>query len=277
MILGDPVNCDTLRPGTSSGGGFTVEGNNVFGTPGWFNEVSVATLIWDLWDSDDDGVDTGSIGFAPIYDTMVGPHAMSDAFTTLYSFATELRTMLDAQDAALLDALLAREQVISGGILDVWASNETNDAGVSQDVLPMYVPYTADGSVTNVCVNNELDGFSRHGNNVGENRYLRISIPADDEYDVSVVTTTPTPPTADPNDTDHSDPDIVIYRGSVPEEVVRAETDLVPNEEPTFRTPVLFENETYLAFVEEYRFHDPGAASTFPQRICFDVSLTPTP
>jgi hypothetical protein len=277
MILNDPVNCDTLRPGTSGGGGFTVEGNNIYGAAGWFNEVSVATLIWDLWDSDDDGVDTGSIGFAPIYDTMVGPHAMSDSFATLFTFATELRTMLNAQDAALLDTLLAREQVVSGAALDIWATNETNDAGVGEDVFPMYVPYTADGSVTNICVNNQLDGFARHGNNVAENRYLRITIPADDEYDVSVVTTTPTNPTANPDDRDYSDPDIIIYRGSVPEEVARGETDIAEDMEPTFRTPVMYANETYVAFVEEWRFHDHAAASTFPQRICFDVSLTPTP
>lgn len=277
MILDDPVNCDTLQAGAAIGGGFTVEGDNIYGPGGWFNEFSVAALIWDLWDMDDDGLDTGSIGFGPIYETMVGPHAMSDAFTTLFSFATELRAMLGPQDAALLDALLAREQVVSGAALDIWATNESNDAGVADDVFPMYVPYTADGSVINVCVNDQLDGRARHGNNVGQNRYLRITVPLDDEYDVRVMTTTPTPATANPDDADQSDPDIIIYRGSLAEETWRADDDTVPNAEPTFRTPVLFASETYLAFVEEWRFHDPETAATFPQRICFDVSLTPTP
>jgi len=255
---------------------YRVEGPS-FGRRRWFNEVSVATLIWDLWDTADDGVDNGSLGFRPIYDTMVGPHAMSDSFATLFSFATELRASLNAQDAALLDALLNREEVVTGADLDIWATNETNDAGVAQDVFPLYVPYTADGSLINVCVNNQLDGFARHGNNVGENRYLRITVPVDDEYDVNVVTTTATPPSADPDDRDYSDPDIVIYHGSVPEEIARAETDVVQNMEPTFRTPMLLATETYLAFVEEWRFHDVFASTTFPQRICFDVSLTPTP
>jgi hypothetical protein len=39
----------------------------------------------------------------------------------------------------------------------------------------------------------------------------------------------------------------------------------------------MFADETYVAFVEEWRFQDTIAAVTFPQRICFDVSLTPTP
>ena len=276
MILGDPVNCDTGPPGTSAGVGFTVEGGS-FGRAGWFNEISVATLIWDLWDNADDGVDTGSVGLGAIYATMVGPHRSGDAFATLFSFAAELRTLLDAEGAALLDALLAREQVVAGPALDIWAGNETNDAGVTRDVFPLYVPYTADGTVTNVCVNNEIDGFARHGNNVGSNRYLRITVPQDDEYDVSVVTTTPITPTADPDDFDYSDPDIYIVRGSGPESIAAGTTDVLPNAEPLFRTPVMLANETYVAFLEEWRYEDPLAATTFPQRVCFDVSLTPTP
>jgi hypothetical protein len=276
MILDDPINCDSGPPGTTAGDGFTVEGSS-FGPKGWYNEVSVATLIWDLWDTANDGVDTGSVGLEPIYATMVGPHRTSDAFATLFSFAAGLRPMLDAEGAALLDALLAREQVVSGAALDIWATNETNDAGVSQDVFPLHLPYTADGSVLNVCVNSELDGFARHGNNVGSNRYLRITVPADDEYDVSVTTTTPIPPTADPDDFDYSDPDIYIIRGSGPEDVAAGFTGDVPNAEPVFRTPVMFANETYIAFLEEWRFQDSLASTTFPQRVCFDVSLTPTP
>ena len=276
MILGEPVNCDTRVPGTAGGGGFSVEGNS-FGTPGWFNEVSVATVIWDLWDVVDDGVDVGSVGFRPLYETLVGPQKFGEALTTLFAFAAELRATLAAADAALLDALLAREQVVPGADLDIWGSSETNDAGVAEDVLPLYVPYTADGTVLNVCVNSELDGLARHGNNVGSNRYLRISVPADDEYDVSVVTTTPIIPTADPNDRDHSDPDIYIVHGPSLEEVAAGETDTVPNLEPTFRTPVLLAAETYVAVVEEWRFEDEAAPATFPQRVCFDVSFTPTP
>jgi hypothetical protein len=131
--------------------------------------------------------------------------------------------------------------------------------------------------VINVCVNNEIDGFARHGNNVGSNRYLRITVPADDEYDVSVVTTTPITPTAEPDDFDYSDPDIVIIRGSGPEVVAAGTTDDLQNAEPVFRTPVLFAGEIYIAFLEEWRYHDRLASTTFPQRVCFDVSLTPTP
>jgi len=64
MIQNDPINCDTFVPGTPGGGGYTVEGNS-FGQRGWFNELSVATLIWDLWDTVDDVGENGSLGFRP--------------------------------------------------------------------------------------------------------------------------------------------------------------------------------------------------------------------
>jgi hypothetical protein len=276
MILGEPINCDTTVPGTVGGGGFTVEGNS-FGPPGWYNEMSVATIIWDLWDNSIDGIDVGSIGFQPIYQTMVGPHKYSDALATMFTFATELRATLSDPGVDLLDALLSREHIVSGEALDAWGTNETNDAGVTEDVFPLYVPYTADGSVLNVCVNSQLDGHARHGNNVGSNRYLRITVPADDQYEVSLATTTPITPTADPDDRDHSDPDIIILRGAGPEDVADGTTDIVMNAEPTFRTPIMRAGETYIAFIEEWRFEDILAPLTFPQRVCFDVSLAPTP
>ena len=274
MLLGSPINCDTGVPGTSGGGGFSVESNS-FGVKGWFNEVSVATLIYDLWDTGVDGVDNGSVGFGALYNVMIGPQIVTTSFTTLFAFASELRASLSAPDAALLDALLDRENVVSGTDLDIWASNETNDAGVAQDVFPLYVPYTADGSILNVCMNSSLDGLSRHGNNIGENRYLRITVPADDEYDVVVVSTTPTPVSPDPDDRDQSDPDIYIIRGAGPENAGSGSSPVENSE--TFRTPVLFAGETYVAYLEEWRFDDNNASITYPSRMCFDVSLTPTP
>ena len=282
MLLNDPIYCDTGVPGTSAGFGFSAEGSS-FSTKGWFNESSVFTIIYDLWDSANDDGDNGSIGFAPIYDVMTGPQIFTEGFTTLFSFTTELRASLNAQGQALVDALLNRENVVSGVALDIWGSNETNDAGappaVSPLVLPLYTPYTADGSVLEVCVDDYFDrlsGLNRDGNNPGAGRYLRITVPTDDEYEVSVVTTTPTPPSADPDDRDQSDPDIYIMRGAAGG-FIAAGTEGVANLEPPFRTPMLFAAETYAAIVEEWRFDDVEASDDFPPQICFDVSFTPTP
>jgi hypothetical protein len=282
MLLDDPINCDTRVPAVTSGG-YSAEGNS-FGVKGWFNEVSVTALIYDLWDTVDDGVDSGSIGFAPIYDVMTGPQLFSESITTLFSFASALRDASNAPDAALLDALLDRENVVSGVALDIWGSNETNAAAVpttvprnvEQTVLPLYIDYTADGTPLEVCVDSYLDGLDRDGNNIGEDRFIRITVPLDDQYDVSVVTKTVTPITADPDDRDQSDPDIYIFRGAGPEFVAFGASG-TEGLEPTFRTPTMFATETYVAIVEEWRFDDPEASTTYPSTICFDVSFAPTP
>ncbi len=72
MALDEPQYCDTGEAGTGSGFGIDTENNNS-GPQGWYNEMSVATFLYDLWDTDDDGSDNSSIGFSPIYDTMTGP------------------------------------------------------------------------------------------------------------------------------------------------------------------------------------------------------------
>ncbi len=93
MALDDPQYCDTSVPGTTGGFGINTETNNS-GPQGWFNEMSVATFIYDLYDTNADGTDGGSIGFTPIFETMTatGSQKDTDAFTSLFSFATDLRT-----------------------------------------------------------------------------------------------------------------------------------------------------------------------------------------
>ncbi len=274
MGLNDPVYCDTGVPGTEEGGGYNAESAS-FGVKGWFNEVSVTALIYDIWDSTNEAGDNSSLGFEPIYNIMTGPQAATEAFTTLFSFATELRASLNDQGRAGVDELLDRENVISGVAMDIWAENETNDAGVVADVLPLYTDYVADGSILNLCVNNSLDGLSRHGNNVGEDRYLRITIPTTDEYNIVVATTTPTPATADPDDRDQSDPDIYLYKG--PQYLTPGMGGSAAENLEELTTPVLQQGETYIAFLEEWRFEDDEASVNYPTTICFDVSLSPTP
>jgi hypothetical protein len=274
MGLNDPLYCDTGVPGTREGGGYNAESSS-FGVKGWFNEVSVTALIYDLWDTANEAGDSSSLGFRPIYNIMTGPQAATEAFTTLFSFATELRSSLNTQGQAGIDELLDRENVVSGVAMDIWAENETNSAGAAADVLPLYTDYIADGSILNLCVNNSLDGLSRDGNNVGEDRYLRITVPMTDEYDIVVATTTPTPVTADPDDRDQSDPDIYLHKGPLYLTPGLGGSAAENLEELT--TPVLQQGETYIAFLEEWRFEDDEASVNYPTTICFDVSFSPTP
>jgi len=270
MALNNHVYCDTSVPGTNGGFGIGAESGSYNGQ-GWYDEISVVRFVYDLWDDNDEGGDSGSLGFAPIYDVMTGPQAFTTAFTSVFSFASELRATLTPTDQAFLDSQLVREDMTALG-LDIWGTNELNTAGGAPDVMPIYTDITADGTILSICVNSQFDS-ERDGNKLSENRYLRISVPVTDQYDVTMTTTTATPPTDDPDDRDQSDPDIFIFQG--PQYIVEG-TSPAENFE-AFRTPTLQAGTTYIAAIEEWRFDDEMASPTYPQQICFDVSFTPTP
>lgn len=281
MVLG-PVACNTAAVGFPGGFGFNNESGG-FGVQGWYNEISVATFLYDLFDTNNDGPDNDSIGFQPIFDTMVGPQVSTESFTTVFSFAAELRPMLNAQQQAFLDAQLTRENINAAG-LDIWGSTETNDAGTNYplDVLPLYVDLLADGNPIEICTNSDFEFESgsppvpeRTGNKLGEDRYVRLSVPATDTYDVLVSTTTATPVTPDPDDRDQSDPDIFIYRDG---QLVSFGVSADDNVESFTTFSALLAGEIYSVYVEEFRFEDAdGAPDSYPEQICFDVSFTATP
>ncbi|MGB5489842.1 MAG: hypothetical protein WBM76_03335, partial [Woeseiaceae bacterium] len=275
MALDEPQYCDTSVPGTTGGFGINTETNNS-GPQGWFNEMSVATFIYDLYDTNADGTDGGSIGFTPIFETMTatGSQKDTDAFTSLFSFATDLRTRVDPADLAFFDSQLIRENIDVTG-LDIWGSSQNNittSPNQARDVLPLYTTLPTNGTVINICSNSDYDS-GRNGNKLAEYRYLRFTTTTPQRFTVTMTTTTPTPVTADTEDRDQSDPDMYIFlRG----QVVAAGTSGVDNTE-VFTTQTLAA-DTYVADPREFRFEDEdGAPPDYPEQICFDISMVPAP
>ncbi len=278
MALAEPNYCDTGVPGTSAGFGINAE-NADFGLQGWYNEVSVITLMYDLWDAAIDGTDDGSIGFAPIYATMAGPQATTPAFTSIFSFAAELRTMLDVTGQALLDSQLVRENIEPGPVT-IWADGETNNAN-HPAVLPVYTDVAGDGSVVNVCATSEFephnmagDILERIGNKLSEQRFLRLTVPTTGNYDVLVETTTPTPATPDAADRDQSDPDIFIHLNGT---IVASGLSGDPRVESFSTQSALQTSAVYAVELEEFRYNDELTPDSYPEQVCFDVSFTLAP
>lgn len=289
IALEDPIYCDTGRPGLAESLLALGLEDGFYDPQGWYDEVSVLRFLYDLWDTTDNqfddntgaelvGVepDNGSIGFAPIYDAMVGPQAFTEAFTTIFTFASELRAMLPPADQAFLDAQLVREDMTPG--TDKWGTGETNDASPdgqqSRDVLPLYVDMPIDGTVINICANDDYDGAG-HGNKLATYRYLRLDVPAPTRFDVRIITTTTAalPPDDLQDPRDQSDPDLFIFRDGV---IVDFGNSGDANEE-TFSTSVLSGPDMYVADIQEFRYADPESPVGFPDRMCFDVSFTPLP
>jgi hypothetical protein len=276
MALSDPQYCDTGAVGTTAGFGIDTETNNS-GAQGWFNEMSVATFLYDLWDTNVDGTDGSSIGFGPIFDTMAGPQRNTSAFTSMFSFATELRSQLNPAQQAFVDSQLIRENIETVGI-DIWGSSQGSimtSPNQARDVLPLYTTLPIDGTVINICANSDYDS-GRDGNKLAEYRYLTFTTTSPASYTVTITTTTATPPTSDPPPTppdairDQSDPDMFIYRRGA---IVAVGNGAAENSE-VFVTQVL-PADTYVADLQEWRYEDTEASSDFPEQICFDVSMSP--
>ena len=282
IALENPIYCDTGPAGTSGGFGIGTE-VGAYDAEGWYDEISVVRFIYDLWDTTDNeaegldtGADTGSIGFAPIYQTLVGPQAFTEAFTTVFSFAAELRSTLPPADQAFLDSQLVREDMTPG--FDKWGAGEVNDASPdgqqSRDVLPLYVDVPVDGTVVNICSNDDFDGAG-DGNKLATYRYLRLDVAATSRFDVRIVTTTTDqlPPDDTMDERDQSDPDMFIFRDG---QLVDFGNSGVANEE-TILDVFLSGPDTYVADLREFRYADPDSPVDFPDRMCFDVSFTPVP
>ena len=280
MALADPQYCDTTL---SSGFAINIEGHGG-GTPGWFNEVSVMKVVYDLWDTAIDGPDTGSIGFGPIYRVMSGAQAATPALTSIFSFASALKAE-NALDVAFINQLLEAEDIRADG-MTAFGEGETNDGGAlltDVDVLPVYTTIVPDGSTTNVCSNSQYDrdGDTLHatGNKLSEHRFLRMTIDTPARYRFEIVTTNTDLPPDDPdNDRDQSDPDIRILLNGVSQNQV-VDGDLQgfsgePNAEIFTTAEELPAGEYAMALVE-FRYQDEQTPADYPARTCFDVTVTP--
>jgi hypothetical protein len=273
MSLGDPLYCDTAT--VNSGGGFNSE-STPGGFDGWFNEQTIIRLIYDLWDTDDDGVDNDSIGFGPIYDVMTGPQSSTGAFTSIFTFATYLKQQNTGKDA-FIDALLTDADINPAGI-DIWGSTETNDGpNTPDDVLPVYTDLTFGGAAVNICVNSQFDN-GRDGNKLSENRYLRMNLPSNSVVSFSMVANpAPSQPspgfdcTADPDDPEnsqHSDPDFLVMSAG---NYYVLGWSCEPNAETQTTQGFLVAGE-YIIDIEDARHADEDSPGNYPEQVCFDVS-----
>jgi len=282
IALDDPIYCDTLWfAGQLDGFDINIE-SEFSGTAGWFNEFSVMKLIYDLWDTNPDGADNSSIGFGPIYSIMTGAQAATPAFTSIFSFATNLKQSVNTADENFIDALLT-EQNIDPAVIDIYGSMESNEGpgAPNDDVLPIYTPITL-GNTTTICANSQFDN-DRTGNKLSEHRYLTLNLPVAQPVTFSMITVSPPSTPADPNyDCDdafqngdpeaheHSDPDFLVWRnGNFEWFGLSCE----PNSEVA--DPVTLAAGDYVIDINEFRHEDDEtdtSAPGFPDQVCFDFT-----
>ena len=194
IILGDPFYRDSSGAGQGNGFFINVEDNN-YSNEGWYNEGSVQSIIYDIFDADNDGADSLALGLGPIYEAFTADnYRQTRFFTTIFHILNELKTQQAASSSAI-DAL-SSAQSINGTGSD--GSGETNN-GSTPSSLPLYRPITVGGAAVSIesVVNN---GTS---NKLGINKYLTFDITTAGSYTFTMART---------SGPASRDPDFLIYQ-----------------------------------------------------------------
>jgi hypothetical protein len=192
----------------------------------------VWAILWDLYDNANDGADTVSLGFAPLWSVLTGEQRTTPAFTTIFSFLTALKTGRSAGELAAMNTLVSAQNIRFSDI-DAFATTETfvpvPPFVQNIDVLPVYATITAGGGP--VIVRN-VDDAGRQ-NSLGARRFLRFTPASGGTRTVTLTTSN-----ADAN----ADPDFTLQRAGT---YLMIEDDQPPQPE-TGTSPNLVGGTTYV-------------------------------
>ena len=167
MALGDPQYRDSSR-GISQDGGFNLESDD--GAPeGWFSEFSVGEILWDIFDTAAEPGDTVTLGFAPIYSVMAGPQVDTDALTSIFSFASALRSANGSSSGAIQN-LLDNEDINGTGAFGTSETNGGTDPGFAN--AGVYRDIFVGTPIPEICTTSSASG--NDGNKLGNRRFLRF-------------------------------------------------------------------------------------------------------
>lgn len=180
IVMNDPLVRDSyVDNGVSRGGGFSVEINppspsfSIAGPGCWCSEVTVWSILWDLYDSSADGADSITLGFSPIWDVMTNAQRTTPAATTIFSFISGLIAARPA-DTSLINALVSAQNITAGpggSAITAFAANETNNPlGAVPGILPVFTPITLGTPV----VVRSVDDAGRY-NKVGNHHFLQFT------------------------------------------------------------------------------------------------------
>lgn len=250
MVLDDPAYRDSYL-GVAQDYGFDLE-HDLPAVQGWFSEMSVGRILWDIFDDDAEPGDDVALGFAAIHAVMSAAQVNTAALTSIFSFAAALRSAQPAAAAAIRD-LLAGENIYG---TDAFGTDETNHGG---DVLPIYQDIVPGVPLAGVC--SRSTAGSEDGNKLGNSRFLRF------ENDIarSVTIQAIGAPGSHGTSLAATNPDIHVYRRGA---LVAAGRSTVAGAETISQLPL--DPGTYI--IEVY---DRDLAGMMPPR-CMSVSIIET-
>ena len=255
MVLNNPVYRDSLGSQQAISFSFNME-SNAASPAGWYNEASIQSLAWDLYDTAADSPDAIATGYKPLYEVFAGALRTTPALTSVYPFLTALKARSDVASAPV-NALATAQNIHAN---DAWATGETNSGSVPQ-ALPIYTDKALNATPGTLCGSVIAGSF----NKVGNRRFLRFNLGAAQLVAIRAqytVTGSTAPFAPDP------DPDIILWRSGF---LDIAESTTV-GEELLTRT---LEAGEYVIEVYEWSHVDPTYSASQRRGVtCFNVSVT---
>lgn len=253
IITGDPVYKDSSGVLFPTGLTVNIESNSC-ANKGWFNECSIQSVLYDLYDGTND--DVYDFGFTPMYDILTVDILQSDALTSLFSFMRPYRE-ISTSHATAADTLLTAQSIAL--ISDDEGTGRSNNPGTANQ-LPLYIDRT-DTSFpsTTLCSYGEFGGY----NGLGVRRFIQLKVPATGSYRFTANKVS-----SEPNSTD---PDLYLYYKG---EMIGSAEGTTTNTESL--TKSLVAGSTYVLELDEFRVYGQPdyIASTADDETCFNITRT---
>jgi|GEM_PF-773441 len=219
IVHNDPIYIDTTGPQQSYSNSFDLEDNRQI-QGGWYSEGSVHRIIYDLFDTTNEGADQLSLGFDALYKVASSIETQYPAFLTILTLGYGLKTEYP-NSANAIDSIMASENI--DAIIDYYGSNQSYDGGDS-DALPIYKEIALNESKT-FCTETKFGLTNRLLNRI----LIKVDIPTSDDYAIKVTQV------ASANGaTLDGDPDFEIYSTDPHKRVGYASSNSNKSEEESF-------------------------------------------
>ena len=255
MITDDPFYRDSNGNNQASGFSINVESNTA-SPEGWFNEASVQSILYDLYDDADEGPDAISLGLGPIYNVLTNTdYTQQPLFTTIFSFLDEMR-LEEAGNVTAINRIVA-EQAIDGTGKD--GAGETNNGSIANS-LPVYKTASVNGGAVRICSAGTNSPASNPTlfNKLRNRNYVKFSIASAGRHTVIMDRV---------SGATSRDPDFIIFKNG--NSILRAES--APND----REGVIVDLTAGDYVVDAYDFFNLGlGGSGTPGSACYDFSVT---
>jgi hypothetical protein len=218
MATGQNVYVDAFGAGQARSFSFDLEQrpSRINPNPGWFNEESLQSLLYDLFDNGRDVppgqplgsvvVDDLALGFAPIWAALTGEQRSTRALTSVFPFVHAIKTAR-ASDAPLVDSLTSTQRIAP--ITDAFGTGQSNygvptqqrsQQEVGADFNTVYTAVTVGGAAVNVCsLDDYTSALTGAENKLASRRFVRFNVTAPGVHTITARAVTPIPAAADPD------------------------------------------------------------------------------